>query len=148
MEKPFDRIKRLGLCGKCKTRKAADGARTCDDCRVKARNQMRERRKRFRIEGSRCLRCGTKTSPNVWKCANCARNVSKLPPAEDCCYLCGESLSGRRTAVDHVIPVSKGGSCDVSNLRWTHHECNILKSCLYLHDFVDICKKVAKHHCG
>jgi HNH endonuclease len=55
------------------------------------------------------------------------------------CYLCGEAidLSAKRGVgqagwekglhIDHVIPVSKGGSNTLENLRPTHGLCNIVK---------------------
>ena len=138
-------IKELGLCGKC-NKPASEGKRTCETCRVKAKEEMRIRRSRFRLEGSRCLRCSVKTAPNVWKCARCARNVKELPLMALDCYICGESLDGRRTAVDHFVPVSKGGSHKVSNLRWAHHECNCMKRAIKFEDFVSLCVKIANHN--
>lgn len=41
-----------------------------------------------------------------------------------CCY-CGISQGqGRKFEVEHIIPVSRGGTNRVSNLAWSCHECN------------------------
>jgi len=41
-----------------------------------------------------------------------------------CCY-CGISQGqGRKFEVEHIIPVSRGGTNRISNLAWSCHECN------------------------
>lgn len=48
------------------------------------------------------------------------------------CHLCGEQISRdldwphpRSRSVDHLVPVSRGGSNDVDNLRPSHLACNL-----------------------
>lgn len=49
------------------------------------------------------------------------------PPDQDAvCGECGKRL-GDRYELDHIIPISKGGSGDPSNLRWVHPKCNRAK---------------------
>lgn len=43
------------------------------------------------------------------------------------CYLCGDALTLRMVTVDHVQPLSKGGTCHVSNLRPCCRSCNNAK---------------------
>lgn len=38
------------------------------------------------------------------------------------CELCGKPM--HRFTVDHIVPKSKGGSNELSNLRLTHERCN------------------------
>lgn len=45
------------------------------------------------------------------------------PYLEGPCGICGERL-GPKYEIDHIIPVSKGGSGDASNLQWVHPTCN------------------------
>lgn len=40
------------------------------------------------------------------------------------CQLCGKQLLDREIEFDHIIPFSKGGSSDESNIRVTCHKCN------------------------
>jgi 5-methylcytosine-specific restriction endonuclease McrA len=51
----------------------------------------------------------------------------------DKCYLCGEYLDENaykddRITIDHVYPVSLGGSDDDWNLRLCHSDCNQVKA--------------------
>jgi 5-methylcytosine-specific restriction endonuclease McrA len=41
------------------------------------------------------------------------------------CQLCGRFGADE---VDHVVPVAKGGSDDLTNLRSVHHVCHLRKS--------------------
>lgn len=92
----------------------------CDDCRVIAQ-QARYRKKTVRRQSS------AKPS-GVW--------VEKILEAYGyICYLCNEPIdmklprtSKRGATVDHVIPLSKGGSDELENLRLTHWTCNRAKS--------------------
>jgi len=51
-----------------------------------------------------------------------------LSAAKGRCALCGATSQERRIEVDHVIPRSKGGSNDLSNLQALCGECNRGKS--------------------
>lgn len=44
------------------------------------------------------------------------------------CYICGEMVEQFEISIDHVIPFSKGGGHDPSNLMPTHPYCNAKKS--------------------
>ena len=45
----------------------------------------------------------------------------------DICYLCGQKVKKAERHLDHVIPLSRGGSHSEDNLRVTHAKCNLLK---------------------
>lgn len=53
------------------------------------------------------------------------------------CYLCGGDLTWDTAAADHVLPVSRGGTNDVSNLRWAHRRCNRYKSDRTLDELIE-----------
>jgi len=44
------------------------------------------------------------------------------------CYLCNEPVKFGKDAIDHISPVSRGGSNNFSNLSVTHARCNLMKS--------------------
>lgn len=58
------------------------------------------------------------------------------------CYLCGGALDWDSAWIDHVIPVSKGGTNDPDNLRWAHPDCNRMKGDLALIDALGLMQKI------
>ena len=63
------------------------------------------------------------------------RNRSALKARKDKCGICLEAIDYQAGQyedlafqADHIIPVSKGGSNRLSNLRATHRKCNRSKS--------------------
>lgn len=65
------------------------------------------------------------------------------------CYLTGEQLditSPSGFHLDHIIPRSKGGSSELSNLGITTPNANMAKSDMMLDEFIDLCKKVLLHN--
>ena len=43
------------------------------------------------------------------------------------CDICGKWVSEYDSTIDHIIPISRGGTNDMDNLRLIHYECNQLK---------------------
>ena len=43
------------------------------------------------------------------------------------CAICGNALSKYNYTIDHIIPLSRGGTNSIDNLRATHESCNKLK---------------------
>ncbi len=44
------------------------------------------------------------------------------------CPLCGEAIQDNDVSIDHIIPLSRGGTNDLDNLRPTHAICNRMKN--------------------
>ena len=64
------------------------------------------------------------------------------------CYLTGKPIDlykGKTYEFDHIIPVSLGGTNDLSNLQIATKEANQAKSSLTLEGFHDLCEVVLKH---
>lgn len=92
----------------------------CDDCRLIAQ-QARYRKKTVRRQ--------SQTRPSgVW--------VEQILEAYgSICYLCNNNIdmnlartSRNGATVDHVIPLSRGGTDELENLRLAHWSCNLKKS--------------------
>lgn len=43
------------------------------------------------------------------------------------CGLCGHRIKKKDLTVDHIIPLSRGGTHELTNLRLVHAKCNIIK---------------------
>lgn len=53
---------------------------------------------------------------------------------EKCAY-CGRRKQLKHTTIDHIIPLSKGGTDDIDNLQCTCKMCNRLKDNMLPHEF-------------
>ena len=64
------------------------------------------------------------------------------------CYLTGTPIDLEKDdyCFDHIIPVSKGGSNDLSNLGITTPAANYSKSDLTVEEYLNLCKLVLEHH--
>jgi len=83
-----------------------------------------------------CLACGTPAAgsycPSHRRDRNLARGLLELVAGRDgwICQLCGEPVSRIRDrsplspSLDHVIPLARGGSDAMPNLRLAHVACN------------------------
>lgn len=64
------------------------------------------------------------------------------------CYLTGDQIDLTKDdySLDHIIPISRGGSCELDNLGITTFIANQAKSSMTEDEFVELCKKVLIHH--
>lgn len=64
------------------------------------------------------------------------------------CYLTGDEIDLTKDdyALDHVIPIAQGGSCELDNLGITTPIANASKSSMTEEEYIDLCKKVLIHH--
>ena len=62
------------------------------------------------------------------------------------CAATGMELMPNDVSLDHMIPVSRGGSNDIENLHMVHNEINRAKGSLTWAEFVSLCHAVAAMH--
>ena len=64
------------------------------------------------------------------------------------CYLTGDKIDLKKDnyALDHIQPISRGGSCELDNLGITTYLANQAKTYMTEDEFVELCKKVLIHH--
>lgn len=53
------------------------------------------------------------------------------------CYLCGDFVDFDSFEIEHKVPISKGGTNDLSNLFCSCHCCNTIKHDIYPEDFME-----------
>ena len=58
------------------------------------------------------------------------------------CYLCGEFVDFDSYEIEHKVPLSKGGTNDLSNLFCSCHTCNLIKHDIYPEDFMEKISKI------
>lgn len=52
------------------------------------------------------------------------------------CYLCGDFVDYNAFEIEHKVPISKGGTNDLSNLYCSCHYCNSMKQDIYFENFM------------
>lgn len=58
------------------------------------------------------------------------------------CYLCGDFVDFDSFEIEHKVPISKGGTNDLSNLFCSCHTCNLIKHDIYPEDFMERITKI------
>lgn len=53
------------------------------------------------------------------------------------CFYCTIALTFRSRSLEHILPLSKGGTNQQDNLCLTCHDCNAMKGDMTLAEFVD-----------
>ena len=90
--------------------------------------------------------------PWEWRARNLRRNIAKDITAKwlkktfdlqkGLCALSGRPIDVSSFHVDHVVPKSKGGADELSNLRLVCEEANLAKSSLSDSELVQLCKDI------
>jgi len=53
--------------------------------------------------------------------------ITKLWEKSKTCYYCNKEVLRKERSLEHIVPLSRGGTNKQSNLAITHHECNAKK---------------------
>ena len=61
------------------------------------------------------------------------------------CYICGEFVDYDIYEIEHKIPLSKGGTNNLSNLFCSCHSCNVMKQNLYIKDFTQNISRIISY---
>ena len=61
------------------------------------------------------------------------------------CAMTGKPLD-RTAELDHIVPVSKGGKNEPSNLQWLSPEVNQCKNDMTVEQFMEVCKAVLSYY--
>lgn len=71
-----------------------------------------------------------------------ARELIDNPPQ---CIYCEKPIDWSDLSIDHMQPVSRGGSNEDDNLVWVHKDCNMIKGSLTFDEFIDLLSIFRKH---
>jgi len=74
-----------------------------------------------------------------------AKLMALLEKQEYRCALSGHKLTVKTASLDHVVPVSEGGSDDIDNLQWVHNAINRAKGTMSQQSFTLMCRRVAQY---
>jgi len=58
------------------------------------------------------------------------------------CAYTGDELTPENLTADHYIPVSRGGSLGVENVRLVTEQVNRAKHTMSMEEFIELCRKV------
>lgn len=61
------------------------------------------------------------------------------------CALSGRPLTPETASLDHIVPLSRGGTHELSNLWIVDYQVNTAKGTLTVEEFVTLCRDVAAH---
>lgn len=62
------------------------------------------------------------------------------------CAICGKPVQFKHMTVDHKVPLSKGGTNELSNLQLSCLECNRMKSDFLTEEFMERISKIRRHY--
>ena len=157
------RLKRSAerMCFSCGKKVDGGGSwKFCKECRDKGRTSQKALYAKRR-ESGQCLHCGEISV--AW--GLCRKHVLQdmarthlngvfdwvildtLWEAQNGkCALTGVDLVlGHGAAVDHVLPKSRGGLKEVTNIRWVHKDANYAKGTMTDHEFFDLCSRICEY---
>jgi len=147
-----------GLCSSCGREREDKNKNYCKKCR----GDIKKFSKR-RLENGLCAKCSNPKLENSDSCLRCwmisiayrriktgrlAYIIEELWEEQNgICALTGETLiPGVNASLDHIIPVSQGGTDEKENLRWTLKTVNLFRCVESDQDFFALCLKVIQHN--
>lgn len=123
---------------KCRTK--GTGKTICLDWNKKIRTAVSRFRRRTNTKG--IYKQGMVEESYTYKEA-----IEHLGGIKTKCYLTGKEINLETDdyCLDHIIPVTKGGSNELNNMGITIPEANASKSDLSLNEYLDLCKTVLEN---
>lgn len=150
----------MGTCNCC-TEPTAPGRKQCERHLSMAREGLR-RRQVDAARNGRCTSCACKAAAFGSRCERCwwmrlgsvylgrgARHVelkALLDAQGGRCAISGRQIMpGVNGSVDHIVPRSKGGKNEISNLRWVERDANYYRGNMSDDDLIQLCRDIVAH---
>jgi hypothetical protein len=101
----------------------------------------------FRDQGSGAAQKGDNRPQKIDKSnVATARQLKEILERQEYrCALSGVKLEPQDASLDHIVPVSKGGSNSADNLQFLHKDVNRAKFTMSQQDFIKMCARVAEY---
>ena len=149
------RQKEKGLCIECSN--PATGLR-CDDCNKRRTENRKQKYKEWKENGL-CNQCGKETIKGKNQCEKHYlmqvsldrlgsrkywKELKELIEKQNYkCALTGDIISfNDNIELDHILPTSRKGTNELSNVRWVTKQANRLKQNLTDIELKELCKKI------
>lgn len=82
-------------------------------------------------------RCNNQLQPfDLWKILKKQKMI---------CALTGDKLTRDNISLDHIIPTAKGGTNEISNIRFVTYDVNLWKNTLLDSQLIELCRKVVRY---
>lgn len=142
------REKRLkdGMCARCSVRPHKEGLKHCQNCV----DYQKAAGKKWRKNNFFALRAVSAMSRKGGGVISGVRNRARVlwslwKQQRGRCALTGVRLTRYNCWLDHIIPISRGGTNDKSNLRWLLKDVNQMKHGLLDEELFVICEQILEH---
>lgn len=150
-----------GKCGYCGTGKPHLSFKGCKKC-LKTQTRSYIRRTAAHKARGICVHCHSRHKlPYSVKCFRCwlgfvsyhnlgSRSFKPMllrlaiEQKFTCPFTGRRLIPGKNMSLDHIVPVSKGGSNDKGNLQWVDYQVNLAKSTLSTFDFLGLVNEIYK----
>lgn len=134
----------------------SSGRSRCFNCREKIHLDYKKR-----VEMGQCVRCSKPASAGAFCFSHWIRNIGSAhglankngvlllsriwEEQRGVCAVTGQTLiPGHNASLDHIVPVSKSGTNERTNLRWVLLSINRAKSDMTHDEFVSMCRSVVQ----
>lgn len=94
-------------------------------------------------KGFECNKLARKEAKKASKKANAEQLMQLLKQQSFRCALSGVEISPETARLDHIVPVSQGGTDEIGNLQWLHVDANTAKGTMSQEQFILMCRRVS-----
>ena len=94
-------------------------------------------------KGFECDKLARKEAKKARKKANAEQLMQLLRQQSFRCALSGVEISPETARLDHIVPVSQGGTDEIGNLQWLHVDANTAKGTMSQEQFILMCRRVS-----
>jgi hypothetical protein len=150
------RRKKENICVVCGNRPKTNGLK-CESCYLSCQKSTKERCNR-KMSAGLCIHCN---QPLINKrlclthylkfaakfhlrTSKRWRELKELFDNQQgiCPYTKKKMTLGENASIDHIIPKSRGGTLEITNLQWVYCKVNIMKSDMLKDEFIDLVKTI------